>query len=58
MLQVAEAEDHRRGCQYAYVDTMDYQAQFYQRLSYTIAGQLDDWDSHGHAKLFLVKKLH
>ena len=56
MLQVAEAEAIRRGCQYAYVDTMDYQApEFYQRLSYTIAGQLDDWDSHGHAKLFLVK---
>ncbi len=58
MLQLAEAEAIRRGCQYAYVDTMDYQApDFYQRLGYTIAGQLDDWDSHGHAKLFLVKKL-
>jgi hypothetical protein len=37
---------------------MDYQApDFYQCLGYTIAGRLDDWDSHGHAKLFLVKRL-
>ena len=58
MLQLAEAEAIRRGCQYAYVDTMDYQApEFYQRLGYKIAGQIDDWDSHGHAKLFLVKQL-
>jgi GNAT superfamily N-acetyltransferase len=58
MMDLAEAEAIRRGCQYAYVDTMDYQApDFYHRLGYTIAGQLDDWDSHGHAKLFLVKKL-
>ncbi|HEX3601435.1 MAG TPA: GNAT family N-acetyltransferase [Lacipirellulaceae bacterium] len=58
MMQLAEAEANRRGCQYAYVDTMDYQARdFYERLGYTVAGQLDDWDSHGHAKLFLVKRL-
>ena len=58
IMQLAEAEATRRGCQYAYVDTMDYQApDFYQRLGYTVAGRLDDWDSHGHAKLFLVKRL-
>jgi predicted N-acetyltransferase YhbS len=58
LLQLAEAEAVRRGCQYVYVDTMDYQAPaFYERLGYTIVGQLNDWDSHGHAKLFLVKRL-
>ena len=37
---------------------MDYQApDFYESLGYTITGRLDDWDSHGHAKLFLVKRL-
>jgi len=58
MLALAEAEAIRRGCHYAYVDTMDYQASaFYEHLGYTIAGQLVDWDSHGHAKLFLTKRL-
>lgn len=58
MLQLAEAEAIRRGCRYAYVDTMDYQApDFYERLGYTIAGRLGDWDSHGHAKIFLIKQL-
>lgn len=37
---------------------MDYQApDFYQRAGYRVAGQLPDWDSHGHTKLFFVKLL-
>ena len=37
---------------------MDYQAPgFYQSIGYQIAGQLDDWDSHGHTKYFLGKDL-
>jgi predicted N-acetyltransferase YhbS len=58
LLATAEAEAIRRGCTYAYADTTDYQAPaFYHRLGYATAGRLDDWDSHGHAKLFLVKRL-
>jgi predicted N-acetyltransferase YhbS len=58
LMAIAEAEAVRRGCKYAYVDTMEYQApSFYQALGYQIAGRLDDWDSHGHAKYFLKKTL-
>jgi len=54
----AEREAIARGCRYAYVDTMEYQApRFYEAWGYTIVGRLDDWDSHGHAKLFLTKRL-
>ena len=58
LVQRAEAEAERRGCRYAYVDTMSYQAPgFYQRLGYRVVGQLDDWDSCGHAKYHLMKSL-
>lgn len=57
---VAEAESRAmlRGCRYAYVDTMEYQAPaFYQARGYKIAGELPDWDSHGHSKFHLYKEL-
>jgi GNAT superfamily N-acetyltransferase len=58
LMTLAEAEAANRGCKYAFLDTMSYQApDFYLKLGYRIAGQLDDWDSHGHAKSFLVKPL-
>jgi ribosomal protein S18 acetylase RimI-like enzyme len=58
LLRVAEHEAVRRGCLYAYVDTMDYQSpDFYRGAGYTLVGQLDDWDSHGHAKLLFTKRL-
>jgi GNAT superfamily N-acetyltransferase len=58
LLLMAEAEALNRGCKYAFADTMDYQAPgFYHRLGYATAGRIEDWDSHGHAKLFLVKEL-
>jgi ribosomal protein S18 acetylase RimI-like enzyme len=58
LMELAEREAASRGCKYAFLDTMSYQApDFYQKLGYQIAGQLDDWDSHGHAKFFLVKTL-
>jgi len=58
IVETAEAEAFRRGCRYAYVDTMDYQApNFYERLGYELAGRIDDWDSHGHAKLFYTKAI-
>ena len=58
LIAAAEAEAILRGCRYSFVDTMDYQAPiFYQKLGYEIAGRLPNWDSHGHAKLFLMKTL-
>ena len=58
LVRRAEAEAVRRSCKYAFVDTMSYQAPgFYQRLGYQVAGRIEDWDSHGHAKLYLTKRL-
>ncbi|WP_367875171.1 GNAT family N-acetyltransferase [Luteolibacter sp. Populi] len=46
------------GCKHAYVDTMEYQApRFYQAHGFEIVGRIPDWDSHGHAKLYLTKRL-
>ena len=58
LLAKAERQAVARGCNYAYVDTMEYQApEFYQRYGYSIAGQLPNWDSQGHSKLHLIKAL-
>ena len=57
---LAEAEQLAiaRGCKHAYVDAMEYQApQFYLSRGFEIVGQLPDWDSHGHTKLFFSKHL-
>jgi ribosomal protein S18 acetylase RimI-like enzyme len=54
----AEADAIARGCKHAFLDTMNYQAPgFYQGLGYEIAGKIDNWDSHGHTKIFMVKHL-
>ena len=48
----------QQGCRHAFVDTMSYQAPgFYERLGYRVAGQIPDWDSHGHDKLYFTKDL-
>jgi GNAT superfamily N-acetyltransferase len=58
LVQQAEIEALRRGCCYAYLDTMEFQApEFYRRLGYEKAGVLPDWDSHGHSKFFFIKRL-
>ena len=58
LLKKAETIARERGCRHAYADTMDYQAPgFYQKLGYVITGTLEDWDSFGHSKYFLVKSL-
>ena len=58
LLEKAESIARKRGCLRAYVDTMDYQApEFYEKMGYTVAGKLSDWDSHGHDKYFFVKSL-
>ena len=49
LLAAAEREAIARGCKYAYLDTMSYQAgPFYEKLGYALCGRLADWDSHGH----------
>jgi len=58
LLAQAETIAKERGCKYAYVDTMEYQAPaFYSKAGYRPTGTLEDWDSHGHKKFFFVKDL-
>jgi len=58
LLTEAERQAIARGCRYAYVDTMEYQApDFYIAHGYTVAGEIPDWDSHGHRKIYLSKPL-
>lgn len=58
LLAEAEREAINRGCKHAYVDTMEYQApRFYMAHGFTVVGEIPDWDSHGHSKLFLSKRL-
>jgi GNAT superfamily N-acetyltransferase len=58
LLEEAESVAIARGCTQAYVDTMEYQAsRFYLAHGFTIVGEIADWDSHGHRKLHLTKRL-
>jgi GNAT superfamily N-acetyltransferase len=58
LLSAAESEARSRGCCYAFLDTMSYQAPaFYEKLGYSVAGKIADWDSHGNAKYLFVKQL-
>lgn len=58
LMREAEQIAITRGCRHAYVDTMEYQAPaFYEQLGYEVSGRLPNWDSHGHAKVFLTKLL-
>ncbi len=56
MLQ-AEQEAVSHGCRHAYLDTFSFEAvEFYQKLGYTIFGELEDFPA-GHRRCFLRKKL-
>jgi GNAT superfamily N-acetyltransferase len=58
LLAEAERLAVARGCKHAYVDTMEYQApHFYLSHGFEKVGQIPDWDSHGHSKLFFTKPL-
>ena len=58
LLVEAEREAIRRGCKYAHVDTMEYQAPgFYEAHGYKIEATFPDWDSHRHAKIHFIKQL-
>lgn len=57
LMQQAEDEALRRGCNGAYLDTFDFQARgFYERIGYTVFGQIDDMPP-GHTRFFLRKLL-
>jgi ribosomal protein S18 acetylase RimI-like enzyme len=58
LMRMAEEEGVRRGCKYAFLDTMSYQApDFYRKRGYRVAGEIADWDSHGHTKFWFTKAL-
>ncbi len=58
LVERAEEIAVARGCEFAFVDTMSYQAPgFYERLGYDVVGRIPDWDSHGHEKLYFTKTL-
>lgn len=57
MLHQAEAEALRRGCHYAHLDTMDWQAlDFYEKHGYSIFGVLENLPI-GHSRYFMQKSL-
>lgn len=58
LLAEAERQAIARGCMYAYADTMEYQApHFYLAHGFAAVGEIPDWDSHGHSKFYLSKRL-
>ena len=58
LLAEAEQQALERGCKHVYVDTMEYQApHFYLAHGFELVGQIPDWDSHGHRKMYFSKQL-
>jgi hypothetical protein len=54
---MGEEEATRRGCKYAYLDTLSFQARgFYEKHGYTVFGELAHFPP-GHRKYFLKKDL-
>ncbi len=57
LMQVAEAEAIRRGCNHSMVDTFDFQApKFYEKLGYVVWGVLEDYPGGGR-RIFYRKDL-
>ncbi len=56
LVKMAETEAILRGCHSSWLDTFDYQAKgFYEKIGYTVFGQLDDYPS-GTIRYFLSRK--
>jgi len=52
----AEKEARARGCDHAHLDTFSFQARpFYERLGYSVFGQIEDYPA-GHSRFFLQKR--
>jgi GNAT superfamily N-acetyltransferase len=56
LMQQAEEEARRRGCHHAWVDTQFGARPFYERLGYTVFGELTDYPP-GFSRTFLKKTL-
>ena len=56
LMRAAEAEALRRGCTHAWVDTQFGGRGFYERLGYTVFGELTDYPP-GYTRTFLKKSL-
>lgn len=57
LMLAAESEAQQRGCHAAFVNTFSFQAPtFYQKLGYTIWGQLEEYPA-GYQRIYLQKKL-
>jgi GNAT superfamily N-acetyltransferase len=57
LLAMAEQEAIKRGCSYAHLDTMSFQAlPFYERHGYTVFGVLDDMPAGSGERRFWLKK--
>jgi len=56
LMRQAEGEALQRGCANAWVDTQFGARPFYERLGYTVFGELDDYPP-GFARSFLRKRL-
>ncbi len=57
LMRAAETEALRRGCLHAWVDTQFGARAFYERLGYTVFGELPDHPP-GFTRTFLKKALH
>ncbi len=57
MIRAAEDYATSRGCRGVHLETFSFQARpLYERLGYTVFGQLDDYPS-GHTQFFMKKML-
>lgn len=57
LLDAVESEGLARGCRWAHLDTMSYQARpFYERKGYEVFATLDDYPEGGQ-RYFMKKKL-
>ena len=57
VMQAAEAEAMKRGCNGIWLDTFSFQARgFYERLGYQVFGEIADYPKD-QARFFLMKKL-
>ena len=57
LIRLIESGAMDRGCEWAWLDTFDFQAlSFYEKLGYEVLSTLDDFPL-GHKRIFLKKKL-
>ena len=58
LMAMAEEEAVKRGCKHGIVDTMEFLApEFFRNLGYNRVGEVPDWNSQGHSRLLLTKRL-